>query len=61
MPTLHQVCCYMQEGVSDVNELSDMLKLATEYCSKVEPIAQLCLKETVEKMLSEELDDNKIE
>lgn len=62
MPSLHQVCSYLQEGVSDVNELNDMLKLATEYCLKVEPIVQLCLREAVQKVLSSgELETKTIE
>jgi hypothetical protein len=54
MPSTHQVAAYVHEGVSKTEDLEQMLKLATEYCLKVQPVVQLCLKETVEKILSNE-------
>jgi hypothetical protein len=60
MPSTHQVAAYVHEGVSKSEDLEQMLKLATEYCLKVEPVVRLCLKETVEKILSNE-SENKID
>ncbi|KAK4004936.1 hypothetical protein OUZ56_006663 [Daphnia magna] len=54
MPSMQQICAYVHEGVSNPEELEQMLKLVTEYCLKVQPVVQLCLKETIEKMLANE-------
>lgn len=57
MPSLQQVCAYVHEGVSEAEELDAILKLATEYCLRVQPIAQLCLQETIENTLAPEKDN----
>ena len=60
MPSMQQVCAYVHEGVSNTEELDQMLNLATSYCLKVQPVVQLCLKEAVQKLLSNE-SENKID
>jgi hypothetical protein len=60
MPSTHQIAAYVHEGVSKTEDLEQMLKLATEYCLKVQPVVQQCLKEVVEKTLSNE-SENKVD
>lgn len=60
MPSMQQICAYVHEGLSNTEELEQMLKLATEYCLKVQPVVQLCLTEAVQKTLSNE-NENEVE
>ena len=60
MPSLQQVCAYVHEGVSEAEELDAILKLATEYCIRVQPIAQLCLQEAIENTIAP-VKDNKMD
>lgn len=57
MPSIQQVCAFSHEGISNTDELELMLKLVTEYCTKVQPVIQACLKETVQKMLLNEKEE----
>lgn len=61
MPSLQQVCAYVHEGVSKADQLDEMLRLVTNYSLKVLPVAQQCLKESIEKSLANENDIKKTE
>ena len=61
MPSLEQVCAYVHEGVSTAEQLEKVLTMTIDYCRKVQPAAQRCLKDNVEQILKEEAENESTE
>ena len=51
MPSLQQVCAYSHEGISQTDSLSQIMKVVVDYCLKLQPVVQACLKEAVQEEL----------
>jgi len=57
MPTMQQVCAYSHEGISQTDSLNRIMKVIVEYCLKLQPVVQACLKEAVEEDLLSKTED----
>jgi len=61
MPSLQQICAYSHEGISQTESLNEIMKILTEYCLKLQPVVQSCLKVAVEEELLSKTENSTID